>query len=219
MTFPFRLYGHRGAAAHHPENTMASFRAALAAGADALETDVRLSSDGEVVVFHDADGARTCDDPRVVRACDWQTLSTWDAGRGERLHRLSDLLEAVPDVFVNVDLKDDLPEAAERTIGALRMSIGDGDVGAAAAIGEEVEWYLLARLAAQRSVSLAGSLPLLLDDALQGLDEPELQHVLDRLERMAEAVQVIVVSEDPTVAEWAHLAGAERAAVVRPGAP
>ena len=40
-------------------------------------------------------------------------------------------------------------------------------------VAEEVEWYLLARLAAQRSVSLAGSLPLLLDDALGGLDEDE----------------------------------------------
>lgn len=110
-------------------------------------------------------------------------------------------------------------DAAEREIDARRALIGDDDDGAEVAIGEEVEWYLLARLAAQRSVSLAGSLPLLLDDALHGLDGPELQHVLDRLERVADAVQVIVVSEDPTVAAWAHLAGAGRAAVVRPGAP
>jgi len=110
-------------------------------------------------------------------------------------------------------------DAAEREIDARRALIGDDDDGAEVAIGEEVEWYLLARLAAQRSVSLAGSLPLLLDDALHDLDGPELQHVLDRLERVADAVQVIVVSEDPTVAAWAHLAGAGRAAVVRPGAP
>ena len=85
-------------------------------------------------------------------------------------------------------------------------------------LSEEVEWYLLARLAAQRSVSLAGSLPLLLDDALADLSPDDVEHVLGRLERMAAAVQVIVVSDDPAAALWADLAGADRAAVVRPEA-
>ncbi|MEO7429430.1 MAG: hypothetical protein ABIY48_08600 [Acidimicrobiales bacterium] len=81
---------------------------------------------------------------------------------------------------------------------------------------EELEWYLLARLAAQRSVSVAGSVPLVLDNALRGLDGDEVGHLLGRLERMAEAVQVIVISEDPLVAAWAVEAGPARAAVVRP---
>ena len=85
-----------------------------------------------------------------------------------------------------------------------------------ASLAEEIEWYLLARLAAQRSVSLGGSVPLLLDDALTGLDEDEVSHVLGRLERMAEAVQVIVLSDDPLASSWALLAGDERAALVRP---
>ncbi|MFZ6006010.1 MAG: hypothetical protein ACOYXM_18975 [Actinomycetota bacterium] len=83
---------------------------------------------------------------------------------------------------------------------------------------EELEWYLLARLASQRSVSVAGSVPLLLDEALRGLQADELDHLLGRLERMAEAVQVIVISEDPVVAAWAEGAGPARAAVVRPSA-
>jgi DNA repair ATPase RecN len=65
-------------------------------------------------------------------------------------------------------------------------------------------------------VSVAGSTPLLLDDALRGLEAPELDHLLGRLESMAEAVQVIVISEDPRVAAWAEAAGPVRAAVVRP---
>jgi uncharacterized protein YhaN len=79
-----------------------------------------------------------------------------------------------------------------------------------------VEWYLLARLAAQRSVSFAGSVPLLIDDALRGLESAEVRHLLDRLERMAAAVQVIYVSDDPGVAAWAEVAGPDRAAVVTP---
>lgn len=45
--------GHRGFRAAWPENTMAGFEAALQAGADAIELDVVLTSDGEVVVCHD----------------------------------------------------------------------------------------------------------------------------------------------------------------------
>ena len=81
---------------------------------------------------------------------------------------------------------------------------------------EEIELYLLARLAAQRAVSLGGSVPLLLDDALAGLDDVALEHILDRLQRMADAVQVIVVSDDPSTSSWALLAGPDRAAVVSP---
>jgi hypothetical protein len=89
---------------------------------------------------------------------------------------------------------------------------GSGESPAA----DEVEWYLLARLAAQRSVSYAGSVPLVIDDALAGLEEEEVRHLLDRLERMAAAVQVIYLSDDPTVARWAESAGPDRAAVVTP---
>src|SRR5690606_30564405 len=61
----------------------------------------------------------------------------------------------------------------------------------------ELEWYLVARLAAQRSVSVAGSAPLLLDDPFTGLSDSHVRHLLDRLERVAETVQIIVVSDHP----------------------
>ncbi|MGK2949823.1 MAG: hypothetical protein ACSLFP_14730 [Acidimicrobiales bacterium] len=90
---------------------------------------------------------------------------------------------------------------------------GDATTGA-----DEVEWYLLARLAGQRAVSLAGGLPLVIDGALRGLDRGAVRHILDRLARMAETVQIIVVSDDPAVEEWAAEVGVERAAVVAPAA-
>ncbi|MCB0007593.1 MAG: hypothetical protein KDE04_14105 [Anaerolineales bacterium] len=49
------LVGHRGAMAVAPENTMASFEAALAGGADLIELDVQLSSDKEIMIVHDFD--------------------------------------------------------------------------------------------------------------------------------------------------------------------
>jgi hypothetical protein len=81
---------------------------------------------------------------------------------------------------------------------------------------EEMEWYLLSRVAAQRSVSYAGSVPLVLDDALAGVRGEDLTHLLSRLERMSTAVQVIVLSEDDAVASWADSVGTDRAETLQP---
>ena len=54
-------FGHRGSARLWPENTLRAFRGAVAAGAPALEMDLRATADGEVVVCHDATLDRTTD--------------------------------------------------------------------------------------------------------------------------------------------------------------
>jgi len=84
---------------------------------------------------------------------------------------------------------------------------------------DDIEWYLLARLAAQRSVSYAGSVPLVIDDALAGLAPEDTRAILDRLERMAATVQLVVVSEDLDTAAWAEGLGEARAQVTEVGAP
>ena len=53
------IIGHRGASAVALENTLAAFEAAIAAGADGVEFDVRLSSDGVPVIIHDDTLSRT----------------------------------------------------------------------------------------------------------------------------------------------------------------
>lgn len=57
---------HRGASATHPENTLASFDAAVAVGADAIELDVRLTQDGAPVIMHDPSVERTTDGAGLV---------------------------------------------------------------------------------------------------------------------------------------------------------
>jgi glycerophosphoryl diester phosphodiesterase len=61
------IIAHRGASHDAPENTLAAFRLAWEQGADAIETDLRLTADGEVVAFHDEDGRRIFGDPRRIR--------------------------------------------------------------------------------------------------------------------------------------------------------
>ena len=75
-----RLFGHRGAAGVAPENTLPSFRRALADGVDVFELDVHATRDGEVVVLHDPTLERTTDGVGRVAALTFAELSQLDAG-------------------------------------------------------------------------------------------------------------------------------------------
>jgi len=93
--------------------------------------------------------------------------------------------------------------------GAFDVHATEADVGP-----ESIEFYLLARLAAQRNVSYSGSVPMVLDDALLGLGAEQVHALLNKLERMSEAVQILYLSDEPAVAEWANSVGLTHAAVV-----
>lgn len=79
---------------------------------------------------------------------------------------------------------------------------------------EAVEWYVLARLAQQRSVSFVGSVPLVIDDAFAGWPVEALGDVFARLERMGEVIQIVYLTDDPEVGAWARSIGAEKARVL-----
>ncbi len=104
-----RVVGHRGASAHAPENTLAAFRLAMQQGAAGVELDVWRCRSGEVVVIHDGNVARTTNGQGCVRKMDWAALHALDAGRGERIPLLQEVLDAVaersPTVLVNIELK------------------------------------------------------------------------------------------------------------------
>ncbi|KAI0053665.1 PLC-like phosphodiesterase [Auriscalpium vulgare] len=64
-------WGHRGASAAYPENTLASFEAAIRDGAEAIESDVHVSRDNVVVMFHDPSLERTTDSAGLIRDRNW----------------------------------------------------------------------------------------------------------------------------------------------------
>jgi len=64
-------WGHRGASAAYPENTLASFEAAIRDGAEGIESDVHVSRDGVLVMFHDPSLERTTDSKGQIRERDW----------------------------------------------------------------------------------------------------------------------------------------------------
>jgi glycerophosphoryl diester phosphodiesterase len=95
--FPL-VVAHRGASSTHPENTLASFEAALALGTPVLELDVRLSADGIPVVLHDPDLSRTTDRSGWVHELSLGQIQAANAGTAERPERVPafrTVLEAV----------------------------------------------------------------------------------------------------------------------------
>ena len=115
------LVAHRGGGKLAPENTLPAFRSAVEDwGADMLEMDVRLTADGVVVVIHDATVDRTTDGAGLVSEMTLEQLQSLDAGyhftdldgqasfrgRGVVIPTLEDVLEACPDVWLNVEAKE-----------------------------------------------------------------------------------------------------------------
>lgn len=128
------VVAHRGGAALAPENTFLAFDRAVELGADAIEIDVRMTSDGVVVVFHDEDTARLTGEPGTIEGRASDEVAALDAGfaftpdggrsfphrgRGVTVPRLSETLARYPRMRFNLDAKSEDPplvEALARTI-------------------------------------------------------------------------------------------------------
>jgi glycerophosphoryl diester phosphodiesterase len=119
-----RVFGHRGSAGTHPENTLESFAAAAALGAPYLEFDLHMTRDGEVVVSHDDNLERNCGRPGAIRDMTYAELSAADAGRmftldrgatfpfrgkGLRIPRLAEVLAAFPTLMMIIEVKQIAP--------------------------------------------------------------------------------------------------------------
>ena len=97
------IIGHRGASADAPENTLASMKLAWAHGADAIELDLWLSTDGKLIVFHDADTKRFEKTARKISNLTLAQAQQIDVGswksaqfKGERIPTLDSILATIP---------------------------------------------------------------------------------------------------------------------------
>lgn len=123
------VVAHRGVPVVLPENTLASFALALEQGADVLETDLRFTQDGEIVLFHDATLERTTEGAGPLRdhtLAHIRRLRTWSPQRrlsDERPPTLIELLELTQArTPLLLELKDPLfadSEYAQRLVAVL----------------------------------------------------------------------------------------------------
>lgn len=99
-------FAHRGGAGDAPENTMPAFAAAVAQGYRYLETDAHVTADGVLVAFHDDVLDRVTDRTGRIGELPWEAVAEARIG-GEPVPLLEELLEAFPEVKVNIDPKSD----------------------------------------------------------------------------------------------------------------
>ena len=105
------ILSHRGFHERAPENTLAAFDAAAALGVDGIETDIRLSADAQLVLFHD----RLAPDGRPVASLARDELSRLV---GYEVPTLESALARLPDMLWNLEIKT--PAALEPLIAVLR---------------------------------------------------------------------------------------------------
>lgn len=107
------IIAHRGSAGEAPENTIAAFRLALEQQCDAIELDVHLSKDGEIIVCHDATVDRTTNGTGSIHEMTVEQLKALDAGSwfdakfaGEQIPLLEEVFDLVPPhIMINVEVK------------------------------------------------------------------------------------------------------------------
>jgi len=122
------VIGHRGSCADRPENTLASYRRAIAAGAHVAETDVRTTKDGVLVCIHDADVSRSSNGQGQVGALTLAELKRLDFGgkfaaqyAGERIATLREVLALCQGkIDVMLDLKETGQAYAEQVTAEVR---------------------------------------------------------------------------------------------------
>ena len=178
------VMAHRGNRVACPENTLASFRRAIADGADILETDLHLTADGVFVCIHDGTVDRTTDGSGAVAELSLKEIKRLSASCGreefvaERVPTLAELATMLPsDVALALELKTDRflePEVCRQLVNQLRaadvlarsvvLSFHEGRIRAVRAVEPEIPigWITVRRAVPLRGVEMLGPLWLLL---------------------------------------------------------
>ncbi|MCK2244330.1 MULTISPECIES: glycerophosphodiester phosphodiesterase family protein [unclassified Crossiella] len=134
------------------ENSLSGFRRAVKEGFSYLETDVHATSDGVVVVHHDDLLDRTTDGVGAVADQLWASVKQAKVGGVEPIARLEDLLEELPEAYLNVDVKSD---SAVAPVLRLLQRLGAWDRVALASFSER-RLARLRRLAGPRLMTALG---------------------------------------------------------------
>ena len=132
-----RVVAHRGDSEFYPENTLEAFISARDIGVDVIETDVHLTRDGKIVIWHDPTLERNTNGKGTIESHTLSELKALDAGytftedggktypfrgKGVQLATLDEALKALPDTRVNIDLKSQEEEIVPRYIEVIKSN-------------------------------------------------------------------------------------------------
>lgn len=112
------VFAHRGGSEEAVENSVSAFNRIRDLGLRHIETDVQLTSDGEVVVIHDETLDRCYGQPGKVSDYTWEEIQQFRNEADEPMPRLADVLDQFPDMYFNIDAKTD--DVAEPLLEVIR---------------------------------------------------------------------------------------------------
>ncbi|MPZ67805.1 MAG: glycerophosphodiester phosphodiesterase [Pseudonocardiaceae bacterium] len=208
-----RAYAHRGwhlGELAGMENSLSALRRAVAEGYRYLETDVRATRDGVLVVQHDPTLQRTTDRTGTISELDWAQVRGGRIGGREPVCRLEDLLEELPRTLLNIDVK--AGDAVEPMLWLLRRTGAWDRVCLASFSGARLQ--RLRRAAGERlltSMGTASAAALRLRSIichpreLPWLPAPPVRGTLAQLPRYRWRLPVV----DPALIRCAHRLGRE----------
>lgn len=147
-----KIIGHRGAAGLALENTIASIKAARDAGVDAIEFDIRMTSDEQFVLSHDQTLSRVSEHHHVVKDVASEHLAEVILHNGERLPTLAEALQAAGDTPVIIEAKGSgwAPKLAafldnHEPIDATVISFNHRELGRFAQLSPAIPTYAIER--------------------------------------------------------------------------
>jgi len=116
-----KLIAHRGDTKDHPENTLSAFKAALENGADAIELDVHLTNNGELVVHHDYYLGNPDDGEGKIYEKDLAYIKGLKIGDAEKIPKLEEVFELVGDKLqYEIELKGFTEEFLVKVIALVK---------------------------------------------------------------------------------------------------
>ncbi len=149
----FFTIGHRGVMGVEPENTLRSFVRAHREGLDGIELDLHLSKDGALVVMHDETVDRTTDGTGAIKDFTLAELRQLDAGQGEPVPVFEEVLDAVPELPVQAEIKD---VAAARVLAEVLRERALLERVSVLSFHDEALWEVRQLLPEARTVLVAG---------------------------------------------------------------
>ncbi len=179
-----RIVAHRGDSAYFPENTLEAFRSAYELGVDVIETDVHLTKDGEIVIWHDPTLERNTNGSGTLESHTLEELKMLDAGytftkdggktfpfrgKGVQLTTLDEALSTLPKARFNVDLKSQEAEIVNKYIEVIRKNHAEDRVCTASFHLDNLRKLRAAAPDLLTSISTMEVIPLLIKQKLHML--------------------------------------------------
>ena len=203
-----RVVAHRGDSKNYPENTLSAFISAHNMNIDVIETDVHLTKDNQIVIWHDDSLERNTDGSGKIEDHTLSELKKYDAGfkfthdgktfpfrgKGITLCSLDEALKACPDQRFNIDLKTDDVRIVDAYIKVIRENKAEKRVCTASFHYNNLKEMRRKAPDMLTSITTSEVVPLVLRQKLHILPKKFKRKIIFQIPRSASVLKIVTPS-------------------------